>query len=168
VYRRRKHQEEKAVVISREDDGLEFHLSLSTMQQVSAVEVRGWDEMDKKVVVGKARTSDETAKMGGHEGGLQTATDAFGQVTAAGVLDPPASQAEADQAAKAALQKRALAYVTAEAQCIGRTDVRASLVAQIDGLGKRFSGLYYVVSTRHSYARNSGYRTEFVARRSAV
>jgi phage protein D len=167
VYRKRKHQEQKAAGVSRQD-GLELHLRLSTMHQVSDVEVRGWDVLGKKAIIGKAHSSDETAKMGGQTGGLQLATEAFGRATAAGVLDAPSNQAEADQLAKAALQQKALSYVTAEGRCIGRTDLRAGVVAQIDGLGTRFSGLYYIDSTRHIYARTSGYRTEFVARRSAT
>jgi phage protein D len=168
VYRKRKYQEPQALQLSREDDGLELHVRLSTMQQVSDIAVRGWDISGKKAIIGTARSSDETAKMGGKEGGLQTASDAFGSATVAGVMDIPSSQAEADQLAKAMLQQKALSYITAEGRCIGRADLRAGAVAQIDGLGLRFSGLYYIDSTRHIYTRTTGYRTEFVARRSAA
>jgi len=168
VYRKRKYQESQALGMSREEDGLELHFRLSTMQQVSEVEIRGWDAIGKKAIVGTARSSDETAKMGGKEGGLQSASDAFGSATAAAVMDAPSNQAEADQLAKAALQQKALSYITAEGRCIGRTDLRAGAVAQIDGLGARFSGLYYIDSTRHVYTRTAGYWTEFVARRSAT
>jgi phage protein D len=168
IYRKQKHQQPEAAVISREEDGLELHLSLSTMQQVSDVAVRGWDTRGKSAINGAARVADETVMMGGRNVGLQVASDAFGNATADAVAESPSSHLEADQVARAALQRKALSYVTAEGRCIGRTDLLAGVVAQIDGIGKQFSGLYYLESTHHIYSRESGYKTEFLARRSAT
>jgi 23S rRNA (uracil1939-C5)-methyltransferase len=40
-------------------------------------------------------------------------------------------------------------------------------VIDIQEVGKRFSGLYYVTSTEHHYSHKSGYQTSFTARRTA-
>jgi phage protein D len=62
----------------------------------------------------------------------------------------------------------ALSYISGEGTSIGRTDLRAGIVAKVEGMGKRFSGLYYLTSTTHSFAPNLGYRTAFHARRNAI
>ena len=43
-------------------------------------------------------------------------------------------------------------------------DIRAGTVLEIDGLGERFSGRYFVVSTTHTIG-DSGYTTQFECRR---
>jgi len=46
----------------------------------------------------------------------------------------------------------------------GLPDIRAGTVLMIDGLGDRFSGRYFVVSTTHAIG-DSGYTTQFECRR---
>ena len=43
------------------------------------------------------------------------------------------------------------AYVEGYGTCIGDPELRAGTLVEIEGLGKRFSGSYYVTSTEHSY-----------------
>ena len=62
----------------------------------------------------------------------------------------------------------ALAYISGEGLCIGRTDLRAGKVIKIEGLGRRFSGLYYVTATRHTYTPAAGYRTAITVKRNAT
>lgn len=77
------------------------------------------------------------------------------------------SQAEATNVPRAELQRQALEYVTARGACIGRPDLAARKVVRLEGLGRRFSGSYYVTSTTHTIDA-SGYRTEFDAKRDAL
>lgn len=81
---------------------------------------------------------------------------------------PVESQAEADQLAKRRFEEMALRHVSGDGVCIGQPKLRAGRVIEIEGLGKRFSGSYYVTSTEHRYNRNTGYRTVFSARRNAT
>jgi hypothetical protein len=39
---------------------------------------------------------------------------------------------------------------------------------KIEGLGDRFSGLYYITSTEHRFGKRNGFRTAFSARRNAT
>jgi len=39
---------------------------------------------------------------------------------------------------------------------------------QVEGLGQRFSGPYYVTAVEHTFGSRSGYRTHFAARRNAA
>ena len=41
----------------------------------------------------------------------------------------------------------------------GEPELRPGVLVQIEGIGKRFSGAYYVMSTEHSYRPGTGYRT---------
>ena len=106
--------------------------------------------------------------MGGSTIGPASAENAFGPTSTAWVNQPVFSQAEADQIALGQFKTMALAYISAEGMCIGRTDLRAGTVVKIEGLGRRFSGLYYVTSTTHTYSPSRGYRTAFTARRNAT
>ena len=47
-------------------------------------------------------------------------------------------------------------------------DMAAGVLVQIEGIGKRFSGAYYVMSTEHSYRPGTGYRTVIGVRRNAA
>jgi hypothetical protein len=38
----------------------------------------------------------------------------------------------------------------------------------VEGIGNRFSGLYYLCSVEHRYSMRKGYRTGFSARRNAT
>lgn len=160
--------ESEALGLTMNDELLEFYPRLSSVRQVSEVRVRGWNAKDKQEIVGEARAGDEVSTMGGENSGAALVESAFG--TAVGMVSdrPVATQAEADQFAKAYLKNMALSLITGEGVCLGRTDVRPGKVIKIDGVGKRFSGLYYVTAVTHRYGSQQGYRTHFTFRRNAL
>ena len=47
---------------------------------------------------------------------------------------------------------------------VGLPNLRAGSVVEIDGLGSRFSGRYFITATTHSIG-DSGYTTQFECRR---
>jgi phage protein D len=122
---------------------------------------------DKKEIVGKARTDDEVSTMGGRESGGKSTEKAFGEALAVIGSEPVETQAEADQMAKALLNRYSLNYITGDGVCLGRPDLSAGRVIKLDGIDKRFSGRYYVTGAIHHYTAESGYRTRFKARRNA-
>src|SRR5262249_45002421 len=130
------------LTVTPNDHLREFFPCLSTPQQVTEVNVRGWSPKDKKWIAGKASSGDEVSAMGGQKSGPKAVESAFG--AAAGVIGthPVMSQAEADQFAKALFNDMALAYIRGDGVCWGRTDLRSGKVIKIDGIGKRFSGQY--------------------------
>ena len=149
-----------------DDELISFSPRLSTANQVSEVTVRGWSPKDKKEIVGRARVGDETTRMGGSISGGQSATSAFGSVKTVVVDHPIFDQREADALAKARFNELSLGYISGEGICIGNPDIRAGEVIEVKGFGRRFSGLYYVVSSNHICGRGGGgYRTEFTVRR---
>jgi len=149
-----------------DQDLISFSPRLSTANQVSEVTVRGWNPKDKKEIVGTARVGDETTRMAGTTSGGQAATKAFGTVKTVVVDHPIFDQREADALARARFNDLSLSYITGDGVCIGNPDIRAGEVIEVKGFGRRFSGLYYVVSSTHACGRGAGgYRTEFSVRR---
>jgi len=74
---------------------------------------------------------------------------------------------EATNIANAALNRASNHLVEGEGETFGITALRPGATIQLEGLGTRFSGKYYLKQTTHT--RNvSGYRTRFVARRNAI
>ncbi|HKX29304.1 MAG TPA: hypothetical protein VJ302_16530 [Blastocatellia bacterium] len=156
-----------ALTLSPENELLEFYPRLTSMGQVSEVAVRSWSVSEKQEIVGKARTGDEVSTMGGQKSGGQIAQGAFGAAAELVGAQPVMTQAEADQLAKARLNRFALDLIAGEGVCYGRTDLRVGKVIKIEGVGQRFSGQYYVTGTVHRYTLQRGYQTHFAVRRNA-
>ncbi|MGH2412759.1 MAG: phage late control D family protein [Microcystaceae cyanobacterium] len=159
---------QKIFTLTREDDLIEFLPRLSTMTQVQQVQVRGWLPKEKKEVIGKATVGQEGGTMAGSTSGAKAVQKAFGQSIHTAVSQPVSSQAEADRMALGQFQDMAIAYITAEGTCQGLPDLRVGKVVEVTGVGKRFSGLYYVTATEHHYAKEQGYSTSFTVRRNAT
>jgi phage protein D len=167
-FRAQQHTKQAALVLSLDMGLLEFYPRSSTLTQVGRVEVRGWNPKEKTAIVSQASAGQESTRMGGSTSGPQAANKAFGKTSSANVTRPIFSQAEADQIALGCFNDMALAHISGEGLCVGRADLRAGRVIKIEGLGERFSGLYYVISTTHSYVPAHGYRTAFTVRRNAT
>lgn len=145
-----------------------FNPALNTLHQVSTVIVRGYDPKNKREIVGRAGSGDEETKMGGSQVGAQVAATAFGSRTEEVRVDGPiASQEEADRRARAIYNQRALELVTGKGATIGLPDLHAGVVIELDGLGPRFNGKYYVTQTTHDLG-SSGYTTSFMVKRNAI
>jgi len=142
---------------------LEFRPRLTASAQVNNLNVRGWDPVTKRAIVGRARTADyRTARLGWEQRGNQLASQAFGD-TETGVSDEPvSSQAEGDEYAVAHLSHLWSTDVLAEGDAIGNPRLKAGVVVSIQGVGDRFGGEYFVTSARHTYDADGQYRTSFV------
>jgi phage protein D len=167
-FRPQRSDQKQALSLFLDEDIVEFYPRSTTLTQVAQVAVRGWNSKEKKAIVGQARAGQEATRMGGSTSGPQAAKRAFGEANSASVAWPVSSQAEADQIALGRFGDMALAYVSAEGVCQGRTDLRVGTVVQIEGMGRRFSGLYYVTATSHTISARLGYQTAFAVRRNAT
>jgi Bacteriophage probable baseplate hub protein len=168
LFRAHAYAEQEALTLQWNKDLLELYPRLTTLGQAAEVAVHGWSVKDKKALVGNAAAGDEGARMGGSTSGPAAAERAFGSAVAVCVDDPVLSQAEADQLAVGQFKEMALSHVSGEGSILGRTDLKAGAVVKIEGVGNRFSGLYYVPSACHTYSPRRGYRTAFTFRRNAT
>jgi phage protein D len=144
-----------------------FYPRLSTVQQASEVVVQGWNPKTKEAIVASARAGDEVSTMGGTTLGATLSERAFFATKWIIVDTPIVSQGEALQIAKGKFNEMLVAFITGEGTAIGNTDIRAGEVLELQGLGQRFSGLYYVTSAAHNIDQ-SGYTTTFTVERNAT
>jgi phage protein D len=155
------------VTLTKEDDLLEFYPRLTSMQQVSKVTVQGWDPTQKAKIVAHAGKGDEQSRMGAEKSDTSQTPEAFGSQTRVITNEPVFTQAQADDLARSRFKNMSLSLITGDGLCLGRTDLKPGQVIKIDGVGKRFSGKYYLTSVTHRYAPQHGYHTRFEFERNA-
>ncbi|MGH3913314.1 MAG: hypothetical protein ACRDTC_07890, partial [Pseudonocardiaceae bacterium] len=149
-------------------DLTEFTPRLRSLDQVGEMTVRGWDAMQKKVIVGAAKTGQESTTMGGKASGPRRTGRAFGKADATSVDVPVRTKARADQMAHGRFDAMALTYIQCEAVCAGHPQLHAGTVVDIQGAGNTFSGTYYLASVTHTVTPSDGYRTHLDVRRNAA
>lgn len=159
--------DQSILTLKLQDDLMEFSSRLSSVGQVGQTTVRGWNPKEKKELIGQATDGNVTAKMGGAKSGAAVAKSAFGAAIGMVTDSPAMTQEEADQIAGAYINTSALRFVTGDGVCPGQTALRAGKVITLDGLGKQFSGQYYVTTVSHRCS-DGGYTTHFTVRRNAV
>ena len=138
-------------------DLLSFKPEANLGNQVSKVEVHGWDEVGKKPILGVATAGGMAA--GATEGG-QLQQRVFGRESVLQLRFPVKSKQEADERAAAELAKRANDHVRGEGETFGFPELLPDTNLRLDGLGRKFSTNYYVTKTVHRFD-TSGYRTRF-------
>ena len=167
LFRKPKAQEGAAVSLTYRQDLIEFAPRQRAISEGSSVEVRGWDAKAKQPIVGRAGAGDETTKMGGKQTGAEVSANAFSAqprtITAQILLDAN----EATEVAKAHYNRQQSDFIEAQGECAGSPAIRAGKTIEIAGVGKAFSGPYYVVSAKHTIGP-TGYRTRFEATRNSV
>lgn len=156
-----------ALVLEWGKDLISFSPSLNTYNLPTQVTVRGMQTAQgrgKEPLVGTASAGDEEVAMG-DETGTQVAR-AFGENNLLVEDHSITSAEEAGQMARARLEEASLGFITGRGSCVGRPDLMARTVIELKGLGRRFSGKYYVTSTTHTMG-SRGYRTDFEVKRNA-
>ena len=160
-FRQAPETEPQVPVIEWGIDLLEFDARLTTAQQVTEVNVRGWDPKTKKEIIGRATTPQDTPQVGERRSGGEAAKRAFNIESKEIVVNRPvASQAEADALAQSICDEMGNAFIQAEGTCYGNPGVHAGAIIEIKGVGQRFSGRYRVTHAIHRYDAH-GYTTDF-------
>lgn len=168
LFRPRKIEKTAKLTLRRDIELLEFRPRMTTMGQVEEFTVRGWNPKEKKEIVAHSTAGDLATAMGGTVSGPSNVREVFSKTGSTLVTTPVQSQEEADRIARQRFSEIALGYVRAEGNCIGDPQLRAGTMIKIEGIGERFSGLYYVRAVDHRYSLQKGYRTGFSARRNAT
>jgi phage protein D len=136
-----------------------FKPSLSTANQWQSVTVRGWDRQAQKPISATVDLTDpQIKKLNGDLHGLI-------QDRQQQTVDLPVfTVAEATQKARALLMDRTKEIVTAHGKTVGLPALRAGTQVNIQGVGARLSGTYFVTKSTHTLGEG-GYVTEFDCRR---
>src|SRR6267142_1817938 len=140
---------------------------VNTFDQVSKITTSGWDPGQAKNMTGPGKGGDEYGKQGGTVTGAQLVKQMFGEIEQ---IVPVASgqQNLLEAVAKSEFNKRAGAFVHAEARVTGDPKIRAGSVVEVEKAGKRVDGQYYVVSSEHLFFVDTGYATELRAKRYTI
>ncbi len=140
-----------------------FNVRMSSAQQVSAVEIRGWDYENKQSIVETASTEvviTETENGKGSE-----VANRFQSKPKMIVVDQPIFTAdEAKRMAQSLCDELGGEFIEAEAQTDGNgnPEIRVGRVVDLKDLGN-YSGQYYITEARHHY-HEKVYSTDFTVR----
>ncbi|MFS0726554.1 phage late control D family protein [Paenibacillus sp. 1P07SE] len=132
------------------------HIDLNVADQVTGVNVRGWDPKTQKVIEGSSSSVNKIGAGSRTGADLLKTMGSFDQTLYLNVAD----KQEAQQKAEAVMNERAMNLLTGDAECIGLPEIRAGRYVRLEGLGKQLNQVYYVQSASHS-VDGSGYRTRF-------
>ncbi len=142
---------------------INFNPQLKLGRQVGKVTVRGWDPRTKTPIAYTAGPDNLPNNGGGGDSGPALAAKALNDKQDVVVDQPVATVEEARDLALALLRERAYDYLTGTGQVIGLPDLRPGDNVELQGLGKRFSGEYFVTKVEHALG-GSGYLTQFEVR----
>jgi len=134
-------------------------LDHSLSEQVTKVEVRGWDAAQKKPIVGTSSGGSFNKTGGGSKTGPDLLKAAFMELPET-IYANVSSQDEATKLANAIWNERGLRFVQGEGECVGVPELRAGRFIKLEGLSPELDQAYYVVRAVHTLD-TSGYRTQF-------
>ncbi|WP_330454934.1 MULTISPECIES: VgrG-related protein [unclassified Streptomyces] len=136
---------------------LRCRAGVSAAEQVSEVEVRGWDIGAKEPLVGRA----PAGKSATLELGVTAAevTEPFGEARFVVTDAAYGTQAQVDQAAKALAERIAGSFAELEAVIRGNPEVTAGSAVALNAVGAPFEGRYTVTTSRHVFDAVRGYET---------
>ncbi|WP_414625206.1 VgrG-related protein [Calothrix sp. CCY 0018] len=146
------------------DEISSFSTRVSSAEQVSAVEVRSWDYQKKQVISHKAVSENVITDTGNKKGSNSTNKFNISKPPLMTVVDKPVSCAkEAQVMAQALCDELGGEFVYADAKAEGNPKIRPGRFVDLQKMGDRFSGKYYITETRHFYSQRV-YTTEFSVR----
>ncbi|MFF8958573.1 phage late control D family protein [Streptomyces sp. NPDC014894] len=145
---------------------LDFTPTLTVSKQVGKLTVRGWDPRTKQPIAFTATAENLPAGQNTADGqsGPQVAESTLQGRQEVLVDAPVGSDQEARELAISLLRERAYEFITATGRIAGLPELRPGDNLEIYGLGRRFSGTYFVKRVEHTL-NTSGFFTQFTGRR---
>lgn len=139
---------------------LQFQPRLTSAHQAEKVTVWGWDPDTKKAIKSEVKTAAPKNQAGISKAGGAVAKSAFSGGGALVVEYPVWNVDEAKGIATSLAAEISNSFLQADGIAEGNAKIRAGKTIKLTGLGKRFSGKYFVTSAMHVYAEGT-YRTYF-------
>lgn len=153
--------------LSYPENLLSVELNLRVLTQGSTVTALSWNMLTKETVQASTETATPQEYMQG---------ETVGQTISLQFPAAPVQLAEVsttaitglETIAKAQYQRLLSYFIGGEVVCEGDPGLRAGTNLLLQGLGTRFSGLYYITETQHLYAEQEGYQTRLKVRRTGI
>lgn len=153
--------------LKRNRDILDLNLRLSAVDQPNLYVVRGWDSMQKQLLLAKTTPQSAEMKAEGQKTGAQITSEAFGESRNLLYDRPISSQDEAEHVAQSQFQNAARSFIEGEGICLGKPEMKAGDKLELLNMGKKFSGTYFITQAKHIIS-TQGYRTKFSIERNAL
>jgi phage protein D len=168
-FRAARNRNEKMFSLKWGEDIISFSPRMSIAGLISKATVRGHNQMDpSRPIIGTAASNDLDFNDNKVKSGAEVIKGCIkGEVEASEHDFPVCNEEDARSLARSLLIKANNSLIEGNCECIGNPDIRAGIVLNIEGIGKRFSGTYYVISTKHSIG-DKGYTVSFDVRRGGV
>ncbi|MGK7915008.1 MAG: VgrG-related protein [Prochloraceae cyanobacterium] len=162
----RKPQVDETLELEWLKDLYSFSVRVSSSEQVSSVEVRGWDYQNNQVLLSQKSSSTSAVITDNEYGqGKKTSTIFKGKpsdpkmiVVNQSIFDAK----EGEKMAQALFDELSGEFVLADARSEGNPEIRPGKVVKLSNMGK-YSGKYYITDTRHLYSEGT-YATYFSVR----
>lgn len=160
----RKPEAQKPVELKWLEQISSFSTRVTSAEQVSAVEVRSWDYTQKSLITSTANSEKVITDTGNLKGSNSSKKFNISRPPKMTVVDKPVFSAkEAEVMAQALCDELGGEFVYADAKAEGNPNIRAGRFVNLQNMGDRFSGKYYITETRHFYSQRV-YTTEFSVR----
>jgi uncharacterized protein len=143
---------------------IEFTPALDTNNQVGAVEYHGWDNVNKQHVSHTAKRDQASTKPLQNTPGQAAADKSVAKRREVISNRPVSTPQEARTVATETNERITRNTLTGSGSTVGLPKLRAGVAVQISGVGKNYSGRYFIMSTTHTIG-DGGYTTQFECRR---
>lgn len=140
---------------------ISFTPKLNINEQVTEVTVKGWDVARNRKIEETADRSDIVSLESDGILGINFVQKNKKEVI---TTQPVESREQAKQLAIATLRRYLYGFLTGKAKTFGLPDLTCGKYVELNNLGNRFSGLYYITATTHAI-NDSGYTTSFDVRK---
>lgn len=170
VQRRSQRSDQDSLSLEFNQGLLEFSVIADTANQYTQVAVSGWDVQTKKRLEHNAEAAVLGQELDGSIGAATIVRDTFGERCDRIAQQVPLNSLEAQAIAEASFRAQARRFVVGQGLARGDARIRVGRQLTLEGLGRLFSGLYYVCEVRHCFSRgsNGGYTTELVVERPGI
>jgi phage protein D len=148
------------LVLQLGTDLLRFRSVITAAEQVSEVEVRGWDVVAKRKIVSTVPAGTKSIDLPTMKPGDMAQPFGSPRYVASDVAYR--SQSEADVAAAALAETIGSSFAEIDAVARGNPKLRANVGIKIENAGEPFDGKYTITTARHRFEpANGGYTTAF-------
>jgi uncharacterized protein involved in type VI secretion and phage assembly len=139
-----------------------FTVRFSAAERCDEVQIRGWDQLGKGAILGRATETDPGTDAPAAREMADAARRAFGRVKRNAGQFPVTDQSEADALASSLLLRASGEEAVLRGEAAGDPLIGAGAKIHIEGIGSRMTGDWRVTGVEHTYGAGRPYVTRFV------
>jgi uncharacterized protein involved in type VI secretion and phage assembly len=139
-----------------------FTVRFSSAERCDEVQIRGWDQLGKEAIQGRATETDPGTDAPAAQEMADAARRAFGRVKRNAGQFPVTDQSEADALASSLLLRASGEEAVLRGEATGDPLIGAGAKIHIEGIGSRMTGDWRVTGVEHTYGAGRPYVTRFV------